>query len=76
VLSTGTYLTVKGILPALLRVLACKKAQFTPMILYLRWYRSCTIIGCAANCDISPAVYFHEIGRYEKVNVGNEGTEG
>jgi hypothetical protein len=57
------YLTVIGILPALLRVLACKKAQFTPIILYLGRYRSCTMIGCVANCDIDLTVYFHEITR-------------
>jgi hypothetical protein len=55
------YFTIKGTLPALLRVLAYTKTQFTPMILYLRWYRSYTMIGCAANFDISPAVYLNEI---------------
>jgi hypothetical protein len=55
------YLTTKGTLPAPLRVLAYKKTQFTPMILYLRWYRSYTMISCAANCDIGPAVYLDEI---------------
>jgi hypothetical protein len=55
------YLTTKGTLPALLRVLAYTKTQFTLIILYLRWYRSCTIISCAANFDISPAVYLDEI---------------
>jgi hypothetical protein len=55
------YLNTKGTLPALLRVLAYTKTQFTPMIPYLRWYRSCTMIDCAANFDISSAVYLDEI---------------
>jgi hypothetical protein len=55
------YLTAKDTLPALLRVLAYKKTQFTPMIPYPRRYRSCMMIGCAANFDIGPAVYLDEI---------------
>jgi hypothetical protein len=55
------YLTIKGTLPALLRVLAYIKTQFTPIIPYLRWYRSCTMISSAANFNISPAIYLDEI---------------
>jgi hypothetical protein len=57
------YLIIIGTLPALLRGLAYKKAQFTPMILYLGKYKSYTMINFVANYNIGFAVHIHEITR-------------